>query len=310
MKFLSSMCLCLFLLFVSLPVVTQAQSSSLDQLREKEMLNAKLREEDEKNRKAVEKSLESAGKDPRTATPASNAGRYRAEKDLPNAEKKLLATDLQINQTFASVLRQPETGLFKLLNFKDTKVAILDVKAQSAYPQISGGGTFYSFTKRHHLADEWAQIRLKDGILQPAYSEMKRTTIVSSGGVAQSFVFTSGYELAVIAELGNLPLEAATAQHPVIKRLSQISPPTQYQDFIQQIKQYETGVEADGVRYHSSVPARPNATYALRCVTYKKADILLAFQIVHNDAEGNLHILWKQIAQFPAPELKGKPKGN
>jgi hypothetical protein len=56
MHFTSSRFCSLLILSALLLVEGGAQSRNLDQLREKEMINAKLREEDERARKQVEKS--------------------------------------------------------------------------------------------------------------------------------------------------------------------------------------------------------------------------------------------------------------
>jgi hypothetical protein len=308
MNFTYSIFRSLLILSSLLLVEGWAQSRNLDQLREKEMLNARLREEDEKARKQVEKSLETAGKDTRPKYSSAVPKLYLSEKNLPASEKKLLAPDLQLTQKFATFLRQPETGLAKILNFNETKALVNDVKSPSAYPQIPGGGTFYSFTKRHHIADEWAQLRLRNGVFQPAYSEMKRTTVTESGGIQQNFNYTSGYGWALLTELGNVSLDTVTLENPVIQFLANFQPPMQYQDFNHQLQLNDAGIIADNRIYKSSVPARLNTTYVMRSLNYKRADEVIAFQVIHADSEGNVHLLWKQIARFSAPELKGKPQ--
>lgn len=45
-------------------------------------------------------------------------------------------------------------------------------------------------------------------------------------------------------------------------------------------------------------------TYVLRSATFGKADILVAFRVIREDADGSLHILWKKIASYPVPKLK------
>lgn len=306
MTLLSSIFRSLTILTLLLTVTGVAQT--LDQLKEKEMLNAKLREEDERNRKQVEKSLETGGKDARANAANRNTKLFNTEKDLPFGEKKLLATSLPNAEKYEAFLRQPETGLCKILNLKETKVGVNDVRSQSAYPQLIGGGTFYSFAKRLHNADEWAQIHLRNGHFQPPYKEMKRTTIVNSGESQQSFVYTSGYDLVLFTELGKISLDEINLQHPALKFLSSFQPPAQYQEFMAQLKLNEAGILAGNINYKNTVPARLNSTYLMRSINYKRADEIIAFQVIHEDSEGNLHLLWKQIAHYPPPDLKGKPQ--
>lgn len=279
-------------------------TSNLDQLQAKERLNAQLREEDEQRKKAVEMGLQRGKESEKVATTANLY--FSSENELPSSEKKLLAADGAELQKYDPFLRQPQTGLFKLLNYQETKAALTDAKSQFAYPRIRGGGAYYSFAKRNHNADEWAQIHLRDGVLQAAYTEMKRTTVASSGGVSQSFVYISGYSLAVFTTLGNVALEEVTLQQPALQALAGMQPPTRYQDFVEQIKQYSVGVNIGQNRYQSALPARPDTTYAMRSLNYKKADVIVAFRIVHQDRDGSLHILWKQLKSHSPAELKGK----
>ncbi|HEX4947785.1 MAG TPA: hypothetical protein VFZ34_14030 [Blastocatellia bacterium] len=211
--------------------------SNLDQLQAKERLNAKLREEEEQRKKAAEMSLQ-RGNEGKFAKDTNTANFYfHSESELPAAEKKLLAAAASEEQKYATFLHQPNTGLFKLLNYQDAKVGLADAKSQLAYPHLRGGGAFYSFAKRNHNADEWAQLRLMNGVLQPAYIEMKRTTVVNSGGAPQSFVYVSGYSMAVFAVLGDVALDDVSWQLPALQSLAMIQLPTQYQDFLQQVKQ-------------------------------------------------------------------------
>ncbi len=284
-----------------------AQNARLEALRESEearqKIEAKIKEDDTLNRKRVESMTNNSAKPSAPAT----VPLFKAENELPNHEKKLLAVSAQELQKHEAFLRQPDTGLFKLLTIDETRLAINDVKTQQAFPHLVGLGAFFSFAKQTHNADEWAQMRWKDGAFHPAYTEMKRTTVASSGGMAQSFAYTSGYGLAVFTVLGNVAVEEVGGQHPAVQILAELQPATQYQDFINQVKQFGAGFNSGAQRYQSSIPARADTTYVMRAINYKKADVIVAFRVVQPDADGNLLILWKQLKTFPPAELKGKP---
>lgn len=280
--------------------------SSLNDLEAKERINAKLREEDAQRKKAAEMSLQRSD-EKRSARDANATALYfNSEQELPAAEKKVLTAEAAELQKYEEFLRQPNTGLFKLLNYQEAKAGLADAKSKFAYPHLRGGGAFYSFAKRNHNADEWAQLRLLNGILQGAYTEMKRTTVVNSGGAPQSFVYASGYSLSVLAAIGDVALEEVSLQTPVLQMLAQLQPPIQYQDFVQQVKLYEAGISSGQQRVQSLLPAQVNTTYVMRTLNFKRADMMVAFRIVHQDNNGNLHILWKQIQSLPLAELKGK----
>ena len=280
--------------------------SNLNDLEAKERLNAKLREEDAQRKKAAEMSLQRSD-EKRFARDENNAALYfNSEQELPAAEKKVLTVEAVELQKYEEFLRQPNTGLFKLLNYQEAKAGLADAKSQFAYPHLRGGGAFYSFSKRNHNADEWAQIRLLKGVLQGAYTEMKRTTVVNSGGAPQSFVYVSGNSLSVLALIGDVALESVSLQTPALQALATIQPPVQYQDFLQQVKVYGAGVNTGTMRIQSLLPAQVNATYVMRTMSFKRADMMIAFRIVQQDSHGNLHILWKQLQSLPLAELKGK----
>ncbi len=304
---------CLFFrlgVLLLLSVYVQAQQNArLEALRASEearqRIEAKIKEDDDLNRKRAESMANNAAK--KSTSPVPTLPLVKSENELPSHEKKLLAVTPQQFQKHEVFLRQPGTGLFKLLAIDETRLAINDVKAQQAFPHLVGLGAFYSFAKQTHNADEWAQLRYKDGLFHPAYSEMKRTTVANSGGVIQNFVYTSGYSLAVFTALENVRLEEVNLQHPALQALTELQPATQYQDFINQLKQYSTGVKIGQQRYASAVRARAETTFVMRSINYKKADVIVAFRIVQQDGDGSLHILWKQLQSFPPAELKGKP---
>lgn len=298
---------CFSLLFVC--SVGAQQPARLEALREAEEARKKVEEKIKESEVIVRQRAESMANNAAnySANTVPTLPLFKTENELPGQQKKLLAVAPEERQKHEAFLRQPDTGLFKLLTIDETRLAINDVKAQNSVPQLIGLGAFFSFTKQTHNADEWAQIRLKNGVFLPAYLEMKRNTLASSGGMAQSFVYTSGYSLALFTMLGNMALDDLALPHPALQFLVAWQPPTQYQDFISQAKQLQTGVNLGQQRFQSSIPARPETTYAMRAINYKKADVIVAFRIVQQDADGSLHILWKQLQSVPPIELKGKP---
>jgi hypothetical protein len=302
----SSRCLGLLLVF---SVSVGAQNARLEALRESEearkKIEDKIKEDDALNRKRVESMTNNSANSSASAVP--KVPLFNAENELPSHEKKLLTVSAEELQKHQAFLRQPDTGLFKLLTIDELRLAIHDVKAQQAFPHLVGLGAFFSFAKRTHNADEWAQIRWKDGAFHPAYTEMKRTTVVSSGGMAQSFAYTSGYGFAVFTALGNVALEEVTLQQSAVQALTALMPATQYQDFIHQVQQARAGFQIASHRYQSSIPARADTTYVMRAINYKKADVIVVFRVVQQDADGSLHILWRQLKTFSPAELKGKP---
>jgi hypothetical protein len=42
----------------------------------------------------------------------------------------------------------------------------------------------------------------------------------------------------------------------------------------------------------------------LRAINYRVSDVLVAFRVIRQDADGSMILLWKMLKTFPTPELK------
>lgn len=62
-------------------------------------------------------------------------------------------------------------------------------------------------------------------------------------------------------------------------------------------------LKTGGFIYSSTIAALANNTYVLRSTTSGKADILVAFRVIRQDADGSLHILWKNSPVIPRRSL-------
>ncbi len=291
------------ILFLSIPLVIFGQAPRIEDILAREELQRKIREEDQKGTNAVKAKMEASTANPR-ANKNDHPILYANENELPAQEKLLIAVDDKLLEKYSAFLKQPNTGIVKLLSFQENKLAVNDVRTQSAFPNIPGSGTYYSFVKRNHIADEWAQIRLYDSVFLPAYSEMKRTTIASSGGAAQSFTYTSGNEFAVFAELGNMPLENVNLEHPALKFLLDFLPPKDTIELANQRKILRTGIVKDNLRFQGGALSKTDTTYAMRSINYKKTDAVYIFRVINQSNDGSVLLLWKQLKSFSPNELK------
>lgn len=61
--------------------------------------------------------------------------------------------------------------------------------------------------------------------------------------------------------------------------------------------------EAEGFIYRNSFPAVVGHSYLLRAISFSKADILVALQVIRKDTDGSLIIYWKPLKTFNKPEL-------
>jgi hypothetical protein len=197
------------------------------------------------------------------------------------------AVDRKAHATF---LEQEGTGLFKILpNGKATIISVSTGNAQAARLPLVGGGAYYSFSKRCHDMDEWADIFLQEGLLK---------------------VGITGESLSLMTILSDIPLNEVTLGTTAIDYLKTFIPPIEYSQAVKQYQKSATGFTVHHLLHKSTLPAIVNATYVLRSIKYRRADLLLAFRILRQDDDGSLHILWKLLQKYPTPKLKDGAKNN
>jgi hypothetical protein len=212
--------------------------------------------------------------DRRVASRASGLHSYSTPK-LTEAQRQLLEPTAADRAAFASFLRQPETGIVRLLPREK-------YDHTTAMP-LRGGGAYYSFTRLSHQAGPWSDIRFQNGELHVGFNDMT---------------------LGLIATLGDLPLEDLTASHPAVEFLSSLPVPVRVADVGPQADKNAAGFKAGGQLYKSSVTAQLNTTYLLRSTLYHEADTVVALRTVRADADGSIVLLWKSLSRLKVKKLK------
>lgn len=211
------------------------------------------------------------------------------EDDLSPNERKALAPAPEDRQAHEEFLRQPDTGIFRLLRVTAGAGKVMRAgDAASSMPVfLVGGGAHYSFTKLNHNADKWSDLCWE-----------KDEFVV---GIA-------GESLGVLVDLGDVRLEELMTASRGVDYLSKLVPAEQAKEAEQQFLQFDGGKTANGFGYHLSLPWKLNTTYALRSVNYGRSDMLVVFRAVRQDANESLIVLWKKLKSYKAPKLKKEPK--
>jgi hypothetical protein len=213
---------------------------------------------------------------------------FKSESKLNAKERMLLATDPEDQKKYAEFLRQPGTGLFRLLPHEAKGIVTVEnLKSGAGLLPIKGWGAYYSYSKLRHELDGWSEIGLQNGTFQVGFARRS---------------------LGFIGLLGDVPLEAVTLDSKEVDPLHKLVPATAYQEIMAQGDKNIHWLRAGGFIYGSTIAAFADNTYVLRSTTSGKADILVAFRVIRQDAEGSLHVLWKKLADYPVKTLKGKPK--
>lgn len=213
---------------------------------------------------------------------------FKSESQLNAKERMLLATYPEDQKKYTEFLRQPGTGLFRLLPHESGSVVTVEtLKTTDVLLPIRGRGAYYSYSKLRHELDDWSEIGLQNGMFQVGFASRS---------------------LAFMGLLGDVSLEKVTLDSKEVVQLHKLDPVSTYRDVMAQPAKDTRRLKAGGFIYGSAITALANHTYVLRSTTSGKADILVAFRVIRQDADGSLHILWKKLAGYPKTILKGKSR--
>jgi hypothetical protein len=174
-------------------------------------------------------------------------------------------------RAWAEFLRQPDTGLIRLLpeeRYRD-KLA------------LRGDGAYYSFARLTHEYGQGSDLALRDGAFHSGFA---------------------GYQTGLLVRLGDLPLERATLEHPAIRFLAAFQPAQREPEIrARQRELSRPGLEHEGFTYRREVKVEPDTTYALRSIDYDRSDVIVAFRVGRRDADGSVILPWRKLATLPAP---------
>src|SRR5215510_7990225 len=210
---------------------------------------------------------------------AQSQDRAKLEKDietlrdqLKQKEAEFLSAAQDDRAQFADFLRQPGTGLARLLPREKYREKL----------SVREGGAYYSFTKLSNSYDRDPQLGLEQEYL-------------STGFAGANFGF--------LAALGDIPLENVNMEDPSVQYLATFVTPTAEPEAREQQRRSSTGIVIGANRYKSRLPITVGGSYILRSVNYDSSDVLVAFKIVRQDTDGSVILLWKKLREFPTPFL-------
>lgn len=192
---------------------------------------------------------------------------------LQQKEQAFLAPSAEDRAAFAEFLRQPDTGLIRLVT-------------RGKYDRIlvmAGGGSYYSFARLTNEYGYGSDIELQHD---------------------EFLVGFAGADWGYFTKLGDVPLEMVTLDHPAVPFLAALNASSPESGVREQQRLSRSGVMINGLIYARTVPALVNNTYVLRSISYHNSDVLVAARVVRQDADGSMSLLWKMLKKFPTPELK------
>jgi hypothetical protein len=185
-------------------------------------------------------------------------------------DNRLLVVSAEDKAAFADFLKQPDTGLIRLLPREK-----YDMKLS-----IRGGGAYYSFTRLTHEYGHGSDIVLEQGKFSSGFA---------------------GFNFGLFISFGDLPLEGATLENAGVNALAEYQAPSMEAEIRAQQRQTHQGIKLGEFTATSYLPAKVGTTFALRSLYYDVSDVLVAFRVVRQDQDGSVILLWKTLKKFPAP---------
>ncbi len=192
---------------------------------------------------------------------------------IKGKQEILLDTSDEDKVACAEFLKQPETGLIRLLPRERYDYA-------HKLP-MRGGGAYYSFALRTHEYGRGSDIGLEQGKFSVGFG---------------------GYDFGFIVMFNDLPLEEMTLEHPLIRSLVEYQPPLKENEIRAEHRRTYQGIKVGELTAKSSAPLNTSVSYVLRSFDFDNTDVLVAFRIVRQDQDGSVILIWKMLKKFPAPK--------
>lgn len=272
----------------------QSTYETMEQLRAQQMEAARR----DARRRELERTMDEVSR--RRAAAANRPLSLPIPKrKMTEEHKRLLFPSAEEREAFAAFLRQPNTGIVRLLPQSDCREDPRLLHANSscvdAIPPVPGGGSFYSFRSGGHQWGQRADVWLRDGVFRAGFA---------------------GESLGFLTALGDVPLDAVTLGSAGVDYLAEFSPPTSITEAQRQYELNKVGFRVRNHVYGAAMYVRPAMTYVLRSITYradseqskmrKPADVLVSFRVVSRATDGSVTLVWKELQRRKSPKLKLK----
>jgi hypothetical protein len=220
-------------------------------------------------------------------------------------ELKIIAPKPELIRKFDGFLRQPNTGLTKLINDKgcaeNTKVIV--VTNDCLKYTMPGAGNSYSFRIKNYRIPRLADLTFTDNSFQA-------TGVLVHG---------------IIVNVGDVPLDEIGLHTEGVNFLAAFPPEANYDNAQTIDRKLSVGIRKGDFLYRRGLNAAENTTFVLRSIAYNgkyfraikgitynefdfdnRKDVIVAFRIVEKDSEGNVTIIWKELQRKDAPVIKRK----
>lgn len=209
--------------------------------------------------------------------------------------------------SYIAFIKSPNSGVFKIfpdLECVTPKVVKLDGDCRGFVPESS----HFSFRQRGYGPALYHDLGYGEGIFR------------SRGLLTQG----------VFADLGDIPIESLTKASPELAPLAAIVPAANFSEARSAAASYSQGVTAGDLKLADTVEPKEGKTYGFRIIAYrianafpppteatgidelqlmsleydKRADLLVVFRVVKQEANGGIVVVWRELDRREAPKIK------
>lgn len=207
------------------------------------------------------------------------SGKANSSKEVKTSENPYLKISNDDLTAYADFLRQPQTGLIRLL----PREKFDSIYNKNTPVSLRGGGAYFSFARLTHEYNYGSDLGFEKGDLRVGFA---------------------GADYGFLTNLGSVALESVALKTPATEFIENYQTPSEEAKARQEARRFGDDNKINGMVYKSHLPAVVGNTYLLRSINYRSSDVLIAFRIVRQDADGGLLLAWKTLKNFPKPELK------
>ena len=188
----------------------------------------------------------------------------------------------------------PDNGCGQEINL----VTVEELERCKVRPQIIGGGSFFSFS-----FDKIVNLFNPNMV----NSYLKESNIHFING---ELVNGKNLNQVIFAEIGDVNLDEITSKTGSFQFLKKWKYAHNKAQFEEQNQLLEKGLENNGIFYSNKAKVKIDTTYILRSIIYSAqhhfpndTDIIVAFRIIGQEADGSIIILWKKMREETAPKF-------
>ena len=222
--------------------------------------------------------------------------------------KKITSPSEEDLAKYKNFLKQPETGIFRLLPDYDCESKHL-VRLDGNCANFVSNAWAYSFRWKYYSDITWHDLSFKNNAL------------VSDGFFSQG----------LMVSLGDVPIENLSPTGGGVKYLFDFKPETEFAAVRKQHEQIKKGFDDGDYFYSNKLEVTENTTYAVRVIAYKykdkaqrgflrrgeksftylefdkRKDMIVAFRIIRKNDDksddGGLTIVWKELQEIKPPTI-------